>query len=401
MKRVELVGVSYRTASVDVRGSLTYTPGEAAELLAAVRRVEPDLEAAVLSTCNRTEFYLAGAPGDDFVGRWLHQVRRMRPFAGILDKECHRYHHSEASAVSHLLRVACGLDSGVLGDSQILGQVKEAMLTSRQSRSCGSTLGDLFTRAIRVGKRARSATEIGFGSASIGSVVASLLEDHLQREDQTVLVIGAGQLARDAARHIAKRCKVQFRFINRTFAGAQAMAALCGGTALPWSELAAQVSQVDAIIAATSARQPVLSLDLLQKADPARVVIVDAGSPRNVQADSRLRITDIDSLRDRQSQSLTRRLAAVPEVQRLVRQEVRSWIRWRRSRPVETTLKHLFLNAAKAADHATTQIVEQTRVDPAVARAIISRFIGPLLHGHARDVRDLLRQGGTLGRVGN
>jgi hypothetical protein len=188
----------------------------------------------------------------------------MRPDAPILHDECHRYQLSGQEAVRHLLTVACGLDSAIPGDSQILGQVKTAMNIAVHNGTIGGTLHRALTLAVRAGKRARTEIRFGWGSASLGSAIADLLAERDADQDAAnrlpkVSIIGAGDMARDIGQHLAKRGGRQITFLNRTNSKAAQLAELCGGNSLGWHSLESSLQGADVVIAATACISPILS----------------------------------------------------------------------------------------------------------------------------------------------
>jgi len=169
-----VLGVSYRSAPLAVRETLSFDADQAASLLRELATEEPELQAAVLSTCNRTEFYLMSQPAARAKDVLFGVLRRLRPYASIFQSDCRRYEHAGADAVCHLFRVVCGLDSAVLGDVQILSQAKECRNIAAQSGTLGKHLNKAFDLALALGKRARSETNISVGNASIGSAIAGI-----------------------------------------------------------------------------------------------------------------------------------------------------------------------------------------------------------------------------------
>lgn len=250
--QIALLGVSYRPAPVAVREALGFQPDPAAALLKQAAASRPGREALILSTCNRTEFYLVAPPGSNATGDLLSLLREVRPDAPIIHQDCHRYQLSEPAAVQHLFRVASGLDSAIPGDAQILGQVKAAMRVAVQSGSLGVTLQQALTLAVRAGKPARTETRFGWGAASLGAAIGELLAERdaeapVSEHLLQVLIIGAGEMARDIGRELAKHGGQQITFLNRTLSKAAQLAELCGGRALGWSSLEAALSEADVV----------------------------------------------------------------------------------------------------------------------------------------------------------
>jgi len=395
LNELHLLGVSFRTAPVEVRESLSFTATEAAEFLKASAAETPSLEALILSTCNRTEFYLVASAGSQAAPAWLHRLRRLRPTAQILRSECLKYQLSGEEAARHAFRVACGLDSSVLGDVQILGQIKESLSVSIQSGTLGHTLNQTFQQAIRAGKKARSQTGIGQGAASIGSALAGMLLGRNSGRSPRILIIGAGEIARDIGRHLAKRRLGDLFFINRTPARACQAAALCGAGVLPWNELDSALLDADIVVAATACPAPILrkeTLDELLSQRPSRPLwVIDAGAPRNVQPGSKAEVIGIDAIREQQQHVLALRQAAVPAVEAIVETEVAAWNQWRDSLPVESIIKQLYREAAAAGPLAARKLATRDDLLPDQVEQLFHATIKQLLHGHVRRLRRLPR----------
>jgi glutamyl-tRNA reductase len=394
---LHLLGVSFRTAPVAVREALSFSHSQAAALLHEATASLPGLEAVVLSTCNRTEFYLAVPPDSEAVSNWLTSLSRVRPQAPIRRSDCVRYELQGTAAARHLFGVACGLDSAILGDVQILSQVKEALTVAAESGTLGSTLQRVFSQAVHAGKRARRETTIGQGAASVGAVLAALLAERCLTPPGghvlNILIIGAGAAARNIGQHIAKRHLGTVTFINRTDGRAEALAAYCAGHALPWSALSGALIKADVVIAATAAPQPILTRPLLHDVMKQRrqraLLVIDTGLPRNVEPGAAVDLLDIDAIRERQEEGLAQRRAALPAVERIVEEEVNTWEHWRASLPMESMIKTLYQRAVFLSQEATQHVVALDTPTPAHIERIIMQSFKQLLHRHARDLRGL------------
>jgi glutamyl-tRNA reductase len=379
----EVLGVSFREAPVAVREALAFNPGEASAFLRDVAADRPDLEVLLLSTCNRSEFYLVADEHASAATYLLRRLRRLRPLAGILHAEYYRYRLAGPAAVRHLLRVACGLESAILGDGQILGQVKDALRIAAGSGTLGRHLEQAAAHAIRAAKRARTETRIGRGAASLGSVIAELIEERYARDGTTrhrarVLLIGAGCIAADVARHVGGSDRCALTIVNRTPDRAAALARHCNGVASHWERLGDLVSGADVVVAATAAPRPIVTRDLCGhfRARQHAPLYIDAGVPRNVALHVPFDVVDIDSLRTRQNRALEERRSAIPAVERIIAETMTHWEAWLAARPVEAALKALFRDVAAA-----------SRAAAAAEDAAEVRSLRRSLHAYARYVR--------------
>ena len=238
----------------------------------------------LLSTCNRTELY-AHADDDQVLADWLAN----HPDGGN-ELHAYLYRHRDADAVRHLFRVATGLDSLVLGEPQILGQVKQAWSASREAGALGGPLDRLFQQAFATAKRARTDTRIGANPVSVASTAVRLAQDSFARlSESTVLLIGAGETIELAARHLVEAKAQRLLVANRTLAHAQDLASRHGGVALPLGELDKHLAEADIVISATASREPVLHRAQVEAAMRQRrhrpMLLMDLAVPRDIAAD--------------------------------------------------------------------------------------------------------------------
>ena len=275
-----LLGLNHQTAPVDLRERVAFAGDALGPALASLRALPEVSEAALLSTCNRTEIYAVAADGDALAG-WLDG--QAQGLGGYL------YRHRDADAVRHLFRVATGLDSMVLGEPQILGQVKDAWSLAREHGALGGRLDRLFQQTFAVAKRARTDTRVGANPVSVASTAVRLAQDSFARlPDSTVLLVGAGETIELAARHLAKGGVRRLLVANRTLAHAQDLASRHGGYALPLAELDRHLAEADVVFSATAAREPVLRQAQVEAALAARrrkpVLLFDLAVPRDIEA---------------------------------------------------------------------------------------------------------------------
>ena len=382
---LHLLGVSFRTAGVEVREGLAFSPSQAAELVAQARRAVPGLEAVVLSTCNRTEFYLAGPEDVDVVGTWHQLLRAARPGAPALDEACLRYEKHGADAFRHLLRVVTGLDSAILGDGQISGQVRRAVSAAQESGSLGAVLSPLFATALRVGRQARAETAIGKGAPGVGGAVAEALRSRRVDPTAEVVVLGTGEAARTIARSLVKAGHRRLTVSGRSADAAALLAAQLGCGIRTWGDLTAEV-----VVAATAAPVPVVDA----VPDGTRLV-VDAGFPRQVAAavGTRAELVSLLALTQAADTASAERVAAVPAVEALVEEQVDRWRREQERRPLERAIKQLHVDAQAMAEATAEELARHTGVPVADVQHLIVRQVRRVLHRHVTDLRSLQETG--------
>ncbi|MCF7749580.1 glutamyl-tRNA reductase [Bacillus subtilis subsp. subtilis] len=275
-----VLGLNHQTAPVELRERASFGGDALPQALASLRDTPQVAEAVLLSTCNRTELYAVAESGDA-LAQWLES------HAGTLHG--YLYRHADADAVRHLFRVATGLDSMVLGEPQILGQVKDAWAIARDHGLLGQRLDRLFQQTFSVAKRARTDTRVGANPISVASTAVRLAQNSFARlEDSTVLLVGAGETIELAARHLSEGKVRRLLVANRTLAHAQDLASRHGGVALPLTELERHLGEADVVFSATAAREPVITRAQVAAALKTRkhkpMLLFDLAVPRDIEA---------------------------------------------------------------------------------------------------------------------
>ncbi|WNH50984.1 glutamyl-tRNA reductase [Stenotrophomonas oahuensis] len=275
-----VLGLNHQTAPVELRERASFGGDALPRALASLRDTPQVAEAVLLSTCNRTELYAVAESGDA-LAQWLESQ------AGQL--QGYLYQHADADAVRHLFRVATGLDSMVLGEPQILGQVKDAWAIARDNGLLGQRLDRLFQQTFSVAKRARTDTRVGANPISVASTAVRLAQNSFARlEDSTVLLVGAGETIELAARHLSEGRVRRLLIANRTLAHAQELASRHGGVALPLTELERHLGEADVVFSATAAREPVITRAQVAAALKTRkhkpMLLFDLAVPRDIEA---------------------------------------------------------------------------------------------------------------------
>ncbi len=284
------VGINHQTAPVSLRERVAFADDTLPSALASLRTLPSVREVALLSTCNRTELYAVTDDEGRALGDWLASYPGDGATDSQRDLRGYLYHHRNANAARHLFRVATGLDSLVLGEPQILGQVKQAWAAARAAGTLGGQLDRLFQQAFVTAKRARTDTRIGVNPVSVASTAVRLAQSSFARpEDSAVLLIGAGETIELVARHLAQARVKRLLVANRTLAHAQELASRHGGMALPLAEIDRHLAEVDIVFCATASREPVLHRTQVAAALARRrhrpMLLLDLGVPRDIAAD--------------------------------------------------------------------------------------------------------------------
>jgi len=342
---IAVVGLSHNTAPVEIREKLSIAEQTMEDSLQRLRADDQVLEASILSTCNRLEIYtLLRHPdlGVAAVGAFLSQHSGLE--LGELTPHLFTYHHGEA--VAHLLRVASGLDSLVLGEGQILSQVKKMYRIGQEHRSVGPILNRLLNQAVSTGKRVRTETNLGTGAVSISSAAVELaqlkvgqsrgVDDLVSLENEQVAVVGAGRMARLLMQHLqAKGCRGVV-LLNRTVARAEQMAADFPGLPVqcrPITELDHCLSTCSLVFTSTAAEEPIIDASRLNRLNRrSSLMLVDIGVPRNIAADveglSGVESYDVDDLQEVVTRNQEARREMAAEAEDLLEEESRLFLEW-------------------------------------------------------------------------
>ncbi len=282
---LHVLGINHQTAPVSLRETVAFGPDTLPRALASLRAQAGVQEAVLLSTCNRTEIYARSDNGPDALAHWLAGQQRSGD-----ELHAYLYRHDEANAVRHLFRVATVLDSLVLGEPQILGQVKQAWSDARSAGSLGGPLDRAFQQAFATAKRARTETTIGRNPVSVASTAVRLAQESFARLDESdVLLIGAGETIELAARHLVAGKVRRLLVANRTLSHAQDLASRHGGIALPLEDLDRHLAEADIVISATASRTPILQRAQVEHALRQRrhrpMLLLDLAVPRDIAHD--------------------------------------------------------------------------------------------------------------------
>ncbi|MEO0420726.1 MAG: glutamyl-tRNA reductase [Pseudomonadota bacterium] len=278
-----VLGLNHHTAPLAVRERVSFDPAGIPDALRSLVSLPDVQEGMIVSTCNRTELYVVGADdGSTQANDWLRETRSL---GGDADQSL--FTKAQGDAIRHAFRVACGLDSMVLGEPQILGQVKDAYRLAGEHGAVGPVLNRLFQQAFSVAKQVRSDTGIGASAVSVASASVSLASSIFSDfSRQTALFVGAGQTIELAARHLRSRGLRRMIFANRSAERARRLADSLSAFAIPLSDIGEHLAEADMVICSTASPQPILDAPLVQKAVKARkrkpIFIVDLAVPRDV-----------------------------------------------------------------------------------------------------------------------
>lgn len=381
-----LIGLNHTTAPLDIREQLSLSE----ESLRAIH-THPFVESVLLSTCNRTELY-AVCKGTDFnaLENYLADA------TGVPTEEFapHLYRFSDNEAAHHLLRVAAGLDSLVLGESQILGQVTKAFTLARELGRTGPLLSRLFQAAIHSGKRVHSETAISRNPASVASLAASIAENALaDLTSAQVTVLGAGEMAELSVEALRRHGAQHILMINRTLERVHAVAERWNTGAAPLELLSETLGETDILITSTSADSIVVSREMIQNTMQQRpnrpLLLIDIAVPRNIDPAAasvpNVLLYDIDHLNTRLEQALAARLAEVPHAEAIVAEETGKFLTYFNALDMIPVIADLHQQAesirkaelAKTLRHLPDLSDDQREHLEALTRALVSKLLAP------------------------
>jgi len=344
---LQILGLNHNTAPVEIREQVAFAGDEVARALERLTALDGVDEAVLLSTCNRTEFYLIGEnAGREQLKLWLHDDRRLGDnFAESL------FTLDDEDAIRHIFRVACGLDSMVLGEPQILGQLKDAFRYAQHANTLGGNLGRLFQHTFAVAKKIRTDTEIGASPVSVASAAVNLAQQFFAGfKKHTALLVGAGVTIELVAKHLVSHEIGRLFVANRSVERAQDLAGQFGGFALPLSEIGGTLSEADILITSTAATEPVVTTEQIASALKTRkrkpIFACDIAVPRDIEAGAGdlddFYLYTIDDLDKVILEGQGNREAAAVEAHRLLDDEIRRYAAIERSKqvaPIIATLR--------------------------------------------------------------
>ena len=341
------LGLSHHQAPLDVRERVAFADAELPAALARLRGLPGIAESAIVSTCNRTEIMTVAGDGDE--ARLLEWWRRERALPdGLLEK--YRYAHRDHGSILHNLRVASGLDSMIVGEPQILGQMKHSYAAAGAVKSLGPVLSRLFQHAFAVAKLVRSRTQVGAHPVSVAYAAVQLAR-HIFADfsQQTALIIGAGELAELLARHLRGHGIARLLIANRSLQRAQRLAREVSGYAIPLEDLPAHLADADLVVSSTGARGLVLERPAMERATARRrrkpVFMIDLAVPRDIDPKiaelEDVYLYTIDDLRKVVADNLKLRGQEARQAEALVEEYAASFNRWLEARDAAPTIRGL------------------------------------------------------------
>jgi glutamyl-tRNA reductase len=400
---IVVVGVSHKTAPLEVRESLAVPRERLAEALACLRSEAHLAEAMILSTCNRVEVYARAAEGDPvdavaacFAGFHGRPMGELEPFL---------YRVSGEAAVRHAFRVAASLDSLVLGEPQILGQVKEAYQAAENAASLGGGLNALRNRSLAAAKRARTETSIGHNAVSVSYVAVELARKIFgSLRERNVLIVGAGKMSELAAKHLVSHGARATVLGGRSFERAEDLAASLGGRAVPFDGLRAELAKADIVISGTAASGLVIRREDVEAARQSRrrpLFLIDIAVPRDIEASVRklegVFLYDLDDLKSVADANLRERHKEAAAAEAIVEEEVREYLSWQKTldvAPIVTALRHRAETIRREElARARKKLGPLNAEQEAALEAATTALVNKLLHAPTTQLKELSKNG--------
>ncbi|WP_075181069.1 glutamyl-tRNA reductase [Pantoea sp. 1.19] len=398
------LGINHKTAPVALRERVTFSPDTLEQALSSLLAQPTVQSGVVLSTCNRTELYLSVEAQDNIYEQlvaWLCDYHQLSPD----DVRKSLYWHRDNAAVSHLMRVASGLDSLVLGEPQILGQVKKAFADSQRGHALTSDLERLFQKSFSVAKRVRTETEIGANAVSVAFAACSLARQIFESlSTVNVLLVGAGETIELVARHLREHRVQKLMIANRTRERAQRLAEEVGAEVIGLADIDERLADANIIISSTASPLPIIGKGMVERALKRRrnqpMLLVDIAVPRDVEPEvgklANAYLYSVDDLQTIIEQNLAQRQAAAVQAESIVVQESGEFMAWLRAQGAVETIREYRTQANDVRQELEARALAalQNGADAeSVLRELSHKLTNRLIHAPTRSLQQAARDG--------
>lgn len=398
------LGINHKTAPVSLRERVSFTPETLDHALNSLLAQPKVQGGVVLSTCNRTELYLSVEEQSDLqeqLVRWLCDYHQLNE----ADVRQSLYWHQDNDAVSHLMRVASGLDSLVLGEPQILGQVKKAFADSQREHSVSGELERMFQKSFSVAKRVRTETEIGASAVSVAFAACTLARQIFESlSSVTVMLVGAGETIELVARHLREHKVKQMIIANRTRERAQLLAQEVGAEVISLGDVDERLYQADIIISSTASPLPIIGKGMVERAMKKRrnqpVLLVDIAVPRDVEPEvsnvPNAYLYSVDDLQSIIEHNMAQRQAAAQQAEAIVTQETGEFMSWLRAQSATETIRDFRAHAEHVRDDLAERALAalaQGEDANAVVQDLARKLTQKLIHTPTKALQQAARDG--------
>lgn len=400
MQRLLLLGLNHTTAPLEVREKLAFNAHQRDEALARFRQKFEGCEAVLVSTCNRVELYISRElHGRPRVEEMLDFLAEFHAVAPAMFKD-HLYQKADREVVEHLFAVTSSLDSMVLGETQILGQVREAYESATQQQTAGPMLNPLFQRAIAVGKQVMHETTLNEGRLSVASVAVDYARNIFEHfSDKTVVTIGAGKMAALVLQSFSNLRPGRLLVCNRSAQKAQELADRFNGQAVPFDDLSDHLVAADVVISSTGAAQPIITRSLFEGLLRQRryrpVFLIDIAVPRDIEASvgelDNVYLYNLDDLQEAVSQTQAKRKDAIAAAQAIVTSHVEDFAAWNRQRELGPAIHRLYSRYHQIAQDELSRTLNKlpniSEAERAHLEDLARRIVNKLLHDPVQVLR--------------
>ncbi|MGM0369469.1 MAG: glutamyl-tRNA reductase [Bacillota bacterium] len=395
-----VIGVNHKKTPLEVREKLSLTTTEREELLATIKSIDKLEEGVVVSTCNRTELYIVAKDrsyAQDFALKKLNQISGFN--INFLEEYIYTYYGFET--VEHLYQVASGLDSLVIGETQILGQLKTAFKEAKQEEATKKYLNKLFPESFKVGKRARNETKINQNAASISYAAVELARKIFGKlSGETVLILGAGEMSELTLKSLVDYGVKGVMVANRTYQHGQELAEEFDGKAITWNEVDKWIKEVDIIIGSTAAPHCVLHYDMIKEAMKRRrgpLFLIDIAVPRDMESEVNeipgVHLYDIDDLKEVIEENLNERKEEKNKVQKIINEEVIEFKSWLNNQQCVPVIKKMRSRAEKIKEEelnrALDRLSDSNKDSEEVITDLANRLVNKVLHNPTMGIKEL------------
>ena len=390
------LGINHKTAPVALREKVAFTPDSLVSALASLKQIDGIEESVIVSTCNRTEVYVKGAGEAALLLDWLsafHDVKRE-------DIEQNSYLYQQEDAVKHVMRVASGLDSLILGEPQILGQIKQAFSDAKHSGTVGAEFERLFQHTFSVAKKVRSETEIGANAVSVAFAAVQLAKHICSAvPKRSVLLVGAGETIELVAQHLKEQGVQRLAVANRTVARAENLAANLGADVLTLSQLPEHLHDFDIVISSTASQLPLIGKGMVEKALKQRrnmpMFLVDLAVPRDIESQVNelgdAYLYTVDDLQHIVEQNLASREMAAQDAEKIIDDQASVFLSWKQAQHSIDLVRQYRQKGMASRDELVARAMNQLsegRNAEDVVQELAYKLTNALMHGPTRVLRD-------------
>ncbi|KAF7775229.1 glutamyl-tRNA reductase [Pseudoalteromonas citrea] len=396
------LGINHKTASVELREKVAFSPEQLSDALTQLAQSEQFKESVIVSTCNRTEVYCSLECGNSqALLNWLASFHKVDE--AQLSDNIYIHHNNEA--INHLMRVACGLDSLVLGEPQILGQIKQAYNSAKHHNGIRPTFERLFQKTFSVAKQVRTETEIGASAVSVAYAAVNLAKHIYGQLDKTrVLLIGAGETIELVAKHLYQHHPKSITVANRTIERAQGLAEDIEGQVISLAQLPDELHKSDIVISSTASTLPIIGKGVVEQALKQRrhkpMLLIDIAVPRDIESQvgelDAAYLYSVDDLQTIVSENMASREQAAREAQKIIEDKTREFIQWQRSLESVDVIREYRKNAQDVKNELVEKALNQLQSGKSSEKVLLelaNKLTNRLTHAPTRAIQEAAKQG--------